>query len=369
MSNRLYFLDNLRAVTIFMVVALHVSLCYMIFAPSWWFVIDPRQSIFFTYAVILIDVPIMPTMFFLAGYFALSSMQRYGLSGFWTAKFKRIIIPWIIGVLFLAPPAMYMILLSRGKSPDYMNFWAKTFWVPPMFSQSVFWFLGILTLFYMILSALYNFFPVLRSQSRRSMIPSPLLHIIFIAITTSLFLSMNQFFPADTWINDYYIFTFEPLRISIYLLYFWLGILAWKRNWFTRQGYTPRLLPWLVLSVLSAVFYTHFKFQMHTNGTELAVQASNALGFNTFAFSIAMTGISFFKKFVNSSAPVWKSFAASSYGIYLLHSLAVYYGAYYLLRFDASPFIKAPLLLVGSTLVCWIVTALLRKNRIMAGII
>ncbi|WP_432737559.1 acyltransferase family protein [Maridesulfovibrio sp. FT414] len=368
MNSRMYFLDNLRAAAIFAVVLLHVSLCYMKFAPSWWFVVDPGQSIFFTYVVVLADVPVMPIMFFLSGYFALASLQKHGLSGFWAAKFKRIIIPWVLGVLFLAPPAMYMILLSRGKAPGYLEFWGGQFWTT-MYSQSVFWFLGLLTVFYLILSACYTLFPDLRSPAGRSRIPSPLLPVLFVASCTSLFLFMNRFYPVDTWVTDYYVLAFQPLRVAVYLLYFWLGILAWKRNWFARQGYNPRLLPWLGAIIISAMFYLHFKMQMVPRGGEILMQLGNALGFNVLGFSCLMGGVAAFKKYLNSGQPVWRSLAASSYGIYFFHSLTVYYGAYFLLEFNVSPFIKAPLLFACSILICWVLTLALKKNRVGAGIL
>lgn len=368
MNQRMYFLDNLRAVVILLVVVLHVSLCYMKFAPAWWFVIDSAQSMFFTYAVMLIDVPIMAVMFFMAGYFALPSLQKHGLPGFWIGKFKRIIIPWVLGVLFLSPPAMYMILLSRGKAPGYLDFWSGQFW-GSMYSQSVFWFLGLLTVFYLMLSICYRFLPSLQTPPRKSRNPSPLFPILYISVAAGFFLGMNQFYPVDTWISDYYLLVFQPLRFFVYLLYFWLGILAWKRNWFTRQGYTPKALPWLIVAVVSAVFYLTFKGMMATRGGEFPVQLGNALGFNVFAYSVLMTGTALFKSYVNSSNGFWRSFSASSYGIYLFHSLAVYYGAYYLVGVEASPFIKAPLLLLVSTFSCWVLTVALKKVKGVSGIL
>lgn len=368
MNYRMYFIDNLRAVTISMVVTLHVFLCYMKFAPSWWFVIDPEQSMFFTYGVILIDVPIMPVMFFIAGYFALSSLQKHGIPGFWAGKFRRIIIPWVLGVLFLAPPAMYMILLSRDKAPDYLDFWGGQFW-SSMYSQSVFWFLGLLALFYIVLTFCYRNFPSLRAPARRSKVPSPILWVLFVGGASSVFLLMNLFYPVDTWISDYYLLVFQPLRLPVYFLYFWLGILAWKRNWFSRQGYNPKLVPWAVLSVLSAMLYLYFKLKVTPGETGFAIKTGNALGFNLFAFSVLMTSIAAFSKYLNSGSPFWKSFASCSYGIYLFHSLAVYYGAYFLLSLKVSPFIKAPVLLGGSILFCWTLTAALKKIRGVSSVL
>ena len=86
---RLYFLDNLRAFVIVMVVVLHASITYMLFAPEWWYVLDPDRSQVFTWLVLVVDVPNMPALFFVAGYFALPSLQRRGLDGFVRAKLVR----------------------------------------------------------------------------------------------------------------------------------------------------------------------------------------------------------------------------------------------------------------------------------------
>ena len=77
-SERLYFLDNLRAVVIVLVIVLHAAITYMAFAPEWWYVLDPERSLFFTMVVLLVDVPIMLIMFFVAGYFALPSLAKRG---------------------------------------------------------------------------------------------------------------------------------------------------------------------------------------------------------------------------------------------------------------------------------------------------
>ncbi len=369
MKSRLYFLDNLRGVTILMVVALHVFLCYMRYAPPWWFVIDPQQSMFFTYCVVLIDVPIMPVMFFIAGYFALPSLQRHGVARFWQQKFKRIVIPWVAGILFLSPPAIYMILLSRGKAPDYLEFWGKQFWTDTFFSQSVFWFLGLLVLFYLLLTGMFLASDAVKNTPRKIRHPGIALPAVFIGIASGWFLLMNQFFPPDTWFTHFYVIIFQPLRLLIYLLYFILGILAWKQRWFEEGGFMPGLLPWTGLCVLSAVLYLHFKMQMAIRGGELPIQAGNAFFFNLFAFSTMMSGFALFRLLFNGNGPLWTSFSGSSYGIYFLHSIPVYYGAYFLLSLNASAYSKAALLLPASLIICWVTTATLKKNAVLAKIL
>jgi len=42
-SNRLYFLDNLRAFVVLLVIVLHGSMTYMAYAPEWWYVLGRAE--------------------------------------------------------------------------------------------------------------------------------------------------------------------------------------------------------------------------------------------------------------------------------------------------------------------------------------
>ncbi len=100
-ASRLYALDNLRSFIIVLVVVFHAAMSYMLFAPSWWYVVDTKQSLGFFCFVMLCDVFMMPAMFLLAGYFALPSLLRKGQDAFARDKAKRVGIPWVVGTLIL----------------------------------------------------------------------------------------------------------------------------------------------------------------------------------------------------------------------------------------------------------------------------
>ena len=101
--------------------------------------------------VLVVDVPNMPALFFVAGFFALPSLQRRGLDGFVREKLVRLAIPWIFAVIFLAPLVTYMIYVSRDNPMGYLEFWTTDFW-GPMFQQSVYWFLGVLFALFLLLA-------------------------------------------------------------------------------------------------------------------------------------------------------------------------------------------------------------------------
>ena len=240
-SNRLYFLDNLRAFVVILVVVLHSSITYMAYAPEWWYVLDPNNSEIFTLLVLLIDVPIMPILFFLSGYFALPSLHKRGARLFLKDKFIRIGLPWIFGALFLAPLIAYLIYFSRGVPMSFLDFWRTDFW-GPLFQQSVYWFLGVLLLMFVVLAWVDQSGDRLRGP-QRIVRPSGKVFAAFIALVSAAFLIISLSFSPDAWWHNYFL-VYQPTRVPLYIGYFALGIYADRRGWFTADGYKPELGPW-----------------------------------------------------------------------------------------------------------------------------
>lgn len=358
-STRLYFLDNLRAFVILLVVVLHGSMTYMAYAPPWWYVLDTQNSLFFTILVLLIDIPIMLVMFFVAGYFALPSLVKRGPTKFVKDKFTRVGAPWLIGALFLAPPTAYMIYFSRGAPLTFLQFWTTTFWGEG-YQQSVYWFLGVLFFFFIVLALTFAASDRLRSATRRIAAPSWQLFVVFWAVMSGGMLLVNQFFPLDTWYRDWYVLVFQPERVPLYIGYFVIGIYAHLNGWFTGTGYRPRLLPWTLIWVLSGLLYLANRlFVLPTLPPPAFLGlAANAMLFNAFCLSSLLAGAALFQRKVNGTGPFWSNLAANSYGIYYIHPLILYPLAYLFVPISLPLFIKAPLVIILAIALSWAVSSL-----------
>ncbi len=357
-SERLYFLDNLRAVVIVLVIVLHAAITYMAFAPEWWYVLDPERSLFFTMVVLLVDVPIMLIMFFVAGYFALPSLAKRGAATFLSDKFKRIGLPWIFGVLLLAPPTAYMIYFSRGAPLSLLDFWRGDYWGVG-YQQSVYWFLGILMLMFVLLTLAYNLSPALRSLAPTVTRPSSGLFVTFLGLMTVGFLAMNLIFPLDAW-SHIYLFMYQPVRLPLYFGYFILGVLAYRQSWFSSTGYQPRLVVWLPLFVVSGLLYLGYRLTVPLEiQTTLTLKAGTALLFNGFCFSGLMFGVALFRTFFNSDSAFWRSQAANSYGIYYLHPLILYPLALLFVSVPISIYLKFIIITTLTWLLSWGISALI----------
>jgi glucans biosynthesis protein C len=368
-SRRMHFLDNLRAFVVLLVVALHGFLTYMAYAPSW-YVVDSENSVFFTLLVLLMEVPLMPIMFFIAGYFALPSLRKRAGSAFLRAKLVRLGIPWFVGVLVLAPLIGYLKYISRDVPMGLIEFWRTDFW-GERYGQSTYWFLGVLLFMFLVLSLVYSLSSHLRTVKQRVSIPSWKTFVSFAAVTLAGFLLLNLWFSIDEWMTVYYLISFQPVRLPLYIGYFVLGLYAYQHAWFTADGYQPRAGPWGLGCILSGLAYLGFRvWSLTSDEPVLLVEVGTGILFNALCLASLIAGVAVFQRKVNGAGFFWKSQAANSYGIYYLHPLVLDPLAYDLLKVSLPAFLKAILLVLPAIVLSWGLSALvLRKVCILPEIL
>ena len=167
-ADRVVFLDNIRYLMVLLVVVLHSALGYTDNA-SWWTVND-ENSIFIDYLLGVLDVFLMPTLFFIAGYFTLQSLQKKGKWLFIKGKLKRLGIPWLLGIFLLVPIINYIHFYSRGYPATLLSLWQKftlnfqevlslhTGLITSVvkFHQHHFWFISLLLVFFIVFAFLHD---------------------------------------------------------------------------------------------------------------------------------------------------------------------------------------------------------------------
>jgi glucan biosynthesis protein C len=357
---RFFFIDNLRVVVIALVIVLHASITYMWFAPQWWYVIDPDQSqgqLFMT-LVLLIDVPLMPALFFAAGYFALPSIEHRGISGFLREKTIRVGAPWVIGVVFLAPLATYMTYVSRHVDVGYLQFWTHDF-LGPLYQQSVYWYLGALFVAFLITAWVWAASPALRASTPRAGRPSSLLLVGFVAATALGSALVAARYGVDDW-QPAAILVLQPARVAFYVGYFALGVYAERRRWFTDDGYRPEPGPWAWGAVIAGFGYLALRLSGPIDTVAARVTAS--VLFSVFCFAALMGSLAVFQRVGNWSSTAWRILGANSYGIYYVHPLVLYPLAFVFVGVTIPPIAKVTILVVVTFTISLAVSALVLKR-------
>lgn len=323
-KQRVYFLDNLKAFIILLMVVFHVAMGYTTWDLKWWTVNDVQKHSFFDLFILETDVYIMPIMFLVAGYFAPMVLLKRGVSGFWQGKLKRIVIPWVGGVLFIAPFVAYSTFYSRmDTSPNYFSFWATGFW-GPYYQQAQYWFLGVLALFFLLLTIAYQINPAYFKKSNQLATPSFWFFLAFALFTAASFFIANLFFWNDAWVNVQFLFMLQPVRFILHLCYFGLGVYAWKHSWFTPGGYNPRLLPWCMSALIMLFVFLAYRvtFTLMPD-VPVVAKVGHALTHATFSLTATFALIALFQRFFDSNAYLWRRLAANSYIIFFIHQCVI----------------------------------------------
>lgn len=350
-SERLYFLDNLRTFIILFVVIFHTAHAFSLYFSQGWYVVNNQKSLFFDIFILSVYSFLMPVMFFIAGFFGIRSLARKGQLTFWKDKFFRIMLPWVLGVILLAPAMTYTQYLSRGLHPAYLNYWLHYFFSPDYQNrgQGPLYYLGVLSLYYAVLSIVYLIYKPLSAVHSNPVKTSRKFLILF-GLATGI-----VFFCGNLLINEALFIKVGPFEIPAtrfipYLCYFFLGVLAYKQQWFGAMGFIPKMR--------GGILYL-FIFLAFTQKGLLPGKigmACYAVSYYFFCLYSVLALLAFFQKRINYSTKLLSSLAANSYAIYFIHMLIVLPILLVFKDVHWNLFIKYPLVAIIAVLGCYLVS-------------
>lgn len=355
-TKRLFFLDNLKWFIIWLMVVFHGAMCYMAYAPEWWYVVDKSQPVFSaTLFICWVDIFIMPVMFFVSGYFGIMSLSRHNGQKFWQGKLRRIILPWLFGSAFIAPLIAYITLASRQSPMGFGEFYQTLFW-GPFYQQANFWYLGALTALYLMLHIIVRLFPALSQQSLPKH-PSFLFFALLMGLTVISIYLIGSMMPPDTWHHFAYILVLQPVRIPSYILIFFTGVLAWKWGWFQACGYVPSPKRWALPFLILSVLYLWQKLFLPYSGISAeALAAANGLCQGLFSVTAVFFLLGFFHRYVDFTTPLLTKLSATSYAVYYIHQPILFCTAWAFLTISLNVYMKYLLVCLIALTGCYLVS-------------
>ena len=122
-GKRLFFLDNLRTFIIFLVVCYHAGWVYESsgILSAVWIVDDPSKNNIAGMVNLILDMFMMPVMFFISGHVTPLSLKRRTGRSFLISRFKRLMVPWFLAVLILLPLYKVIFSFSRGLPQENLS--------------------------------------------------------------------------------------------------------------------------------------------------------------------------------------------------------------------------------------------------------
>lgn len=157
-GGRIHALDGVRAAAMLLGISLHASVSFLMAPPPVrWPALDTHRSMGFDLFLGLVHMFRMPLFFVVAGFFGRLLYQRMGAHGFIQHRLKRVLLPFVVGLVTLVPLvelAYFHGASVAGRLPPGQTTWtALTEFVVSGailrdFSSYHLWFLYYLMMFY-----------------------------------------------------------------------------------------------------------------------------------------------------------------------------------------------------------------------------
>lgn len=346
-GSRIPFLDNTRTLMVILVLIFHAGAAYSS-AVDFWPFHDTSSSGLIDFYMLLGDVFMMSTLFFIAGYFAMPSYNKRGGRRFLKDKFKTLGIPWIVITIFILPIIDYINyifnlptgiigtsfgeywLLSMKKILEF-NFgfldMSKYIGMPEQYYQRYMWFLSLLLLFFIIF-AFYmwiknNRFKEVKIKENKNQ--SKVVAFAVISILTVILFGAVKLFIYDEilgsgWFSFGSILQFQLGKFMIYSVYFAFGIYAYTRGWFTSAGNIGRPWMWGIgCYMLFGANMLVFKVINSSDAPLLIYKVLHVVLYPLWILSFLGVFLAFGYKYWNKSTSFNSTLSNNSYNMYLVH--------------------------------------------------
>jgi fucose 4-O-acetylase-like acetyltransferase len=320
-GNRIYFLDNLRTFMIFLVVLVHAGWVYESSGIGAWFWIvdDPSTNNLSGILNLIMDIFIMPTIFFISGFFTPLSMKNKKGWEFLKSKFKRLIIPWIIAVLTLIPVYKMIFLYSRNLPQES---WTTYFhWSNGIWSQNWLWFLPVLFLF----NFLYLLFSKVKIRIPNISLKGAVLGTFLIGFVYSVSMDM---FGLRGW-TKIGLLDFQNERLLIYFMVFLFGALCFRLKVFDAKPESKMLyhivnsIAWIPVTVyIFFLLYPWFR-QGNVIVSEIIDRSILWFSYQLSLLCLVYMMIETFRRYQDKPGKLRSALNKNAYGVYIIHVIVM----------------------------------------------
>lgn len=358
-GHRIHFLDNLRTFMIFLVVLGHAGGVYESSGVwgSFWIADDPSVNNLAGLVFLVLDIFMMPIIFFVSGFFAPGSVESRGGWAFLKSKFRRLMIPWAVAVLALVPLYKIIFLYSRGLPQER---WTTYFhWSNGIWNQNWLWFLPVLFLF----NVVYVLGSKVKIRMPEVSVKGTVAGMFLAGVVYSFGMDV---FGLRGWTKSW-LLDFQNERLLIYFMAFVLGAVCFRRKVFEGRPkgrvlyHVVNATAWIPVTVyIFFLLYSWFKpgqFIVSKIGDRLIVW----LGFHVSLLCLMYVTIETFRRYLNGAGRLRNELNRNSYYVYIIHVIVM--GSIALVMLDTAipSVVKYFVLTVSTFAVSNLIVSLCRK--------
>ncbi|RPJ69661.1 MAG: hypothetical protein EHM20_16210, partial [Alphaproteobacteria bacterium] len=226
-ADRLFYIDNIRWLIIVFVVIVHLSVTYGNMGS--WFYKEPATLDTFSFTIFgmigsFLDAFFMGLLFFIAGYFSVSSLEEKGTKKFLKDRFIRLGIPTLVFMLILSPLTNNIVQFFSHK--PLFSYVSYLFSFRFLSASGPLWF-ALALLGFSIVYAFVNLFIKNRKEDKKFMLNSKHLILLILILTAFTFL-FRIFWPSGS--NAFMFYNLQLGKFAQYIILFSAGIFAFKNN-------------------------------------------------------------------------------------------------------------------------------------------
>ena len=210
MNKRIHYIDNLRWMTVSLLILFHASITYNTWGEANYIFFEPIKPIA---SVVAVMTPwFMPLMFLLAGVSSRYSLQKRGAAAFIRERLIRLGIPLVFGIIVLAPVLSFIADKNHnGYEGGYFEHYGVYFTritdltgYDGGFTLGHFWFLLILIVISLLSCAIIQVIPKSKTATR---ITGVLLSFSAVATFDIKFFSKPLIMFLCVYLLGYYVFS------------------------------------------------------------------------------------------------------------------------------------------------------------------
>ncbi|NKB72259.1 MAG: acyltransferase family protein [Candidatus Latescibacteria bacterium] len=359
-TQRIFYMDNLRALAMLLGVLFHAALPYGPLMSEIWLVADPQNSWLMDFGAWLSHLFRMPLFFLIAGFFAHMLFDKRGAAGFLRHRAVRIAVPFILFLPLLTAAVVWVVVhalaIVETKAPLLQLMADNPNGPPPPFSTMHLWFLYHLFLFCLLATVGGLFLGGLLKGYIDRIFSHPL-HLVYLPLLLipSLFVNTAPL-PAPEKIIP------ELWSFGYYGLFFLFG---WQL--FGRQAYLDLLAPyWKPMLGTGLVLYTGLYLLLPDitlasifappSGYNFSLEHIVSVFLEAYAaVFLTLALLILGKHFLNRQSTGLRYIADASYWIYLVHLPVLWLVQVYLIDMELNIWLKF-LVSSGATLLAGLIS-------------
>lgn len=353
-------IDWIRNIGVLLLFIFHTASIFTYYEP--WYVWSDSKSWLATMIYIFCIPWHMPILFFLAGASSKFSLDNRSHKGYIGERIKRLLIPFIIGMLILVPPQGYFARVSRGKPVDsffqeWKYFWTTISNIPydGALGPAHLWF--IIYLFFISLIGLM----VIKGLKKEGISKILVKLKCKLIGKYSLFFTTTIFFIADM----------TPLAIAqknilIFLVVFLFGYAAYDDNEcleYIDNNKGKSLIITLIVFLIYTGVILHF-YNLNNNGN-IALKIILSLTRNIIMITTITTIVGYGRKYLTMGGKVLSYLNKACFPVYIIHQTVIVIIGYYMLNYNLPILASFSIIIISSVLATFVIYEIFKRIKVV----